>query len=228
MTRQTADVNADTAVRTTRDAVLRAVSAPTVPHMVRAYYDPDGTFAGLTFDTVGNNPADRFSTDDALAISLLDTALTPKAVRDLTEARADEFAELLALVPDPTVVLWEATDAHLDAANSLWRWLCDTINGVGPTRAGKILARKRPALIPIADEVTLRLFKAPSNGLWVTLRAVLADTEVRHTVEALRGDLPETVTTLRLLDTALWMTGSGSEAARTVRALAQAAVHTGD
>lgn len=112
--------------------------------------------------------------------------------------------------------MWDASDRDLAAATTLWERL-QTLPGVGPVIAGKALARKRPALVPIADNVTLRLFAAPKGELWATLGLVLANADTRSAVENVRGDVPSTVTTLRLLDTALWMTGSGSRNAEHVR-----------
>lgn len=209
----------DTAVQITRDAVLHIVRDPVTAHLVQVYYDPGSTFAGFTFDLVGANPPDRFTTDDILAVSLLDTPLGPRAVRDLLQVRGEDFRRLLAVLPGPDVALWEASDDQLDSVEALWLSL-RSINGIGPTRAGKVLARKRPALVPIADKVTVALFDAPSGYLWATLRAVLSDEEVRGAIEALCGDLPATVTTLRLLDTAVWMTGSRSKSVRAARAWA--------
>ena len=55
------------------------------------------------------------------------------------------------------VPLWEATDEQLAKRSSAWRlWdrLMD-IPGVSTARASKLLARKRPHLMPILDSVII-------------------------------------------------------------------------
>lgn len=84
-------------------------------------------------------------------------------------------------------------------------------------RAGKLLARKRPHLIPIVDRVVKRTLRAGSDDYWLSIRSALSDESRRNEIEGLRPPgLTPKVTTLRLLDAAIWMTGSRSTAVKKV------------
>lgn len=69
--------------------------------------------------------------------------------------------------------LHEATDAQIgakSAANDLWRAVRKA--GVGPVTTSKLLARKRPKLLPVIDSVVQDTLKHPARGdFWLTLRS---------------------------------------------------------
>ena len=185
----------------------------------------DAPFAGRLFDSVGR-PDDgvdpeptTFLTGDILAVTLLDIRLKPPAFRALlpTGGRTS-LAALLADVPTD-VRLWEASREILDSANRLWEAL-DAVVGVGPTTVSKLMARKRPHLIPIMDSVTLDRFHFDSldGDSWSVMAQGLSDDKQRQRVEELRSDaVPSGTSLLRLLDVVVWMQGSGSGAAIEVR-----------
>lgn len=185
--------------------------------LVGAYYTPEGKFAGATFESLGENSRDSFGLDDLLALTLLDLALSPPAVRQVLGPRAVRLAQLLGEVPDD-IDLWEATDQQLQAAGLVHAEL-DALPGVGPVKAGKLLARKRPRLIPVIDKHVVAALALPNGSQWRTMRAALAHHDLWKRVErSLRGGVPATVPTLRLLDAAIWMRDSTSRNAREVRA----------
>ena len=181
--------------------------APPADDWVTEYFKPEGPFAADTFDTIGTNDPYRITSDDLLAVTFLDVALPPPAVRLLLGAQAQHVTDLLGPVPSE-IDLWAASEEHLDAAERVWACL-DSLPGVGPVTAGKLLARKRPRLVPIVDSVVESLLGWPTDRYWMTFREVLADPAVRAQVEALRPPgIEQQVSTLRLLDVALWMRGS--------------------
>lgn len=184
--------------------------------LVRAYFDPETPFAGYTFDDLGENPSEEITPSDLLAVSLLDVAIPAPSVRALIENPA-RWSELLRQerIPDD-VPLWEMTDQHYDAANQMWRAL-NELSGVGPTKAGKLMARKRPHLIPIFDEVVGGFLKPWTDDLWKDLRTALSDVELRSRIDSLADRLPRRPSTLRLVDVAIWMRNSGSRNARSAR-----------
>jgi hypothetical protein len=88
--------------------------------------------------------------------------------------------------------------------------------GVGPTKAGKILARKRPLLVPIYDEVVATFLRPTPGQFWIELRAALQDEARRKQLNNLVDGNESGVGTLRALDVAIWMRCGRSE--RAVRA----------
>lgn len=185
--------------------------------LVAAYFTPSHGFAADTFDTLGNNDPYAVTVDDLLAVSLLDVRIPPVAVRGLLGADRGQVAKLLHRI-DPDRDLWASGRADaLEAAGALWTWVRG-YREVGPVIAGKLLARKRPRLIPIVDSVVIDSLRADKFTYWESIAAALENPERRAQVEDLRPEwLTPAVTTLRLLDVAMWMRGSRSETARAVR-----------
>lgn len=110
-----------------------------------------------------------------------------------------------------SVNLWDAGAERLvergGPADSLWR-LLEKQDGAGWVTAGKLLARKRPSLIPVYDNVVRCAFGWPQN-FWTALRDALRQEHGRFlaTLNDLkqRPELPCQVTSLRILDVAVWM-----------------------
>lgn len=195
--------------------VLSFVAEPAT-QLVEQFFDTEGPFAATTFDTLPNNDRNRFTTTDMLAATLLDVALPPPSVRRLLQTEADEFNGLLAMVPDE-VDLWNVSDADLAHAEALYWALC-TLPRVGRTRASKLMARRRPRLIPVVDSVIIEALHLGDDS-WVELRACLRNAAVRQAVEASRPEnaSAESISTLRLLDAAVWMRCSQSRNAKAGR-----------
>lgn len=175
---------------------------PRLDELVALYFAEDRGFAGHLFDEVGENPPAEFTTGDLLAITLLDVALDPIAVREIL-GNPGRWGEALQAVP-PARPLWEATDDELGAANELWESL-NALPGVGPTKAGKLLARKRPLLIPIYDEVVETFLRPTPGQFWAELRAALRSEARRDQLNHLVDGNDSGIGTLRALDVAIWM-----------------------
>jgi hypothetical protein len=126
---------------------------------VAAYFRPEEDFAGLSFTCLGSNPRDAVTASDLLAVSLLDIAWRPEAVRQL----------LYTIRSD--IDLWEASDEDLAAVDPLWDALLQ-MPGVGTATASKLLARKRPRLCPVSDKVVIGAVGVP-GWTWEALRVFL-------------------------------------------------------
>jgi Family of unknown function (DUF6308) len=98
-----------------------------------------------------------------LAVTMLDVRVPPLAVRQLLCGEANEISLLLADVP-ASVPLWRATDAVLSNASKVWELLRNH-RGIDWVTAGKLLARKRPMLIPVYDSVIKGALR-PSGSFW--------------------------------------------------------------
>lgn len=198
-------------------ARLRAdLAVPRMAKLVTAYFDPAGPFAGWSFDTIGANQANEVTCDDLLAVSLLDISWDPRAVRRLLYEQAATVAGFLARI-GPDTALWEAATEELRAADELWPVLCG-LPGVQDAVASKLMARKRPHLVPITDSVIVTAVGTPGST-WPTLRRCFQDPEFRDDIEELRDQCPEArdASLLRVFDVAIWMRYSNSTAARKAR-----------
>jgi hypothetical protein len=196
--------------------------------LVGAYYNPSaqtysGTrnvlFAGRYFDELPDNKPGSFTAGDLAAASLLDVRFGPHVVLELLER--DECNDLLAKIPTE-LAIWDAPADELgrdSAAWRLWRQLV-SIPGVSTTRASKLLARKRPHLMPILDSVIVDRLALREVDAWQALRAAVTP-ELRDRIDGLAGAATghgaRRPSTLRLLDVATWMRFSRSGHARAVR-----------
>lgn len=187
--------------------------------LVAQFFDTTGPFAATTFDTLPDNPYDRFTAADLLAVTLLDVALPPSSVRRILDTEATVFSELLAAIP-ADIDLWDASDVELDNARALY-WALRKLHKVGRTRASKLMARKRPRLIPVIDSVILAALQLGDDS-WFELRECLNDSGIRDQIEAIRPENLSTrdISTLRLLDAAVWMRSSRSRHAQNARRIA--------
>jgi len=197
---------------------IDAVLEPPAAELVAAYFEPatENRFAAEAFDTLGENDPLVIGADDILATTLLDIRFSPAAVRAILGPDRGDLMDLLRDVPSGADI-WQATDREFAHARVLWNRL-RTYHGIESVVAGKLMARKRPRLIPIIDSVVTRTLRFPSGTYWLTLRQALGDAKRRTRIEALRPlGLSPAVSTLRLLDVAVWMRGSESANARRVR-----------
>lgn len=148
---------------------------------------------------------------------------------------AVEIGRLLAQLPTD-LDLVDATDADLAVTDRLWAEI--RRKNLGPTRASKLLARKRPRLCPVIDSfVTAQLGHGQGRtDFFRSLRSVLQDADLglpahlgvlrEAAVAAARSGSPEVLTDsglvpglqaaerigrlsdLRVLDIVLWMAES--------------------
>ncbi len=185
---------------------------------VRIFYDDDSSFAGSTFLGIESDP-NCIEAEDLLAVTLMGEMFPAKAVRQLLfGAERDIASKLLAEIKNDA--LW---DVDIDALHSpgnpvfdLWQ-LLDDLPYVGATRASKLMARKRPELIPIYDRIIGERIAGPAE-YWYVFHAFLTHEQHRRTVEDLRSTAGlEGVALLRVLDTAIWMRYSRGTAAKSVR-----------
>ena len=69
------------------------------------------------------------------------------------------LSELLRAIPHDQP-LWEATGQTLSAAHDLFVEL-DALPAAGAVNAGKLMARKRPRLVPVIDKHVIAGFRHP-------------------------------------------------------------------
>jgi hypothetical protein len=180
----------------------------------------DNEFTGAHFDTFGTNAPNSMTADDLIAVACLSKHVPARATLGILGDHSIKITTLLAYIP-PDLLLedipFHEHDKYFgDGTPSLrlWRLLRrhdSTPWGVGATTASKLMARKRPALIPIYDSVVAGVtgFKN-SDGTWRAWHEAFAtDSQLIVRLRSLRSDLGlHGISLLRVLDVVLWMHGS--------------------
>lgn len=195
---------------------------------LRTYY---AEYSGAWFERLSDlaHPF-LFTASDFVAVSTLGVIVPPRVAIWLLEGAGREAAASLLTAIPVGVPIWEATDEILDEgspAHQLWELLQerqwgrpDRANGVGPVTAGKLLAAKRPDLVPIWDQWVDDALGRVDN-FWLAIRYALMDTSFRAILAETRdeADLPSTPSLLRILDIVVWMRhyGHGESGDDTVR-----------
>ena len=171
-------------------------------------------FTGSRFETLADRDPHRITGNDLVAVSTLGVAVPAHVAIWLLGDGRRRVAELLREIP-VDVDIWDSGDA-LQPGGAAWE-LWDLLigcgwpdprpgNGMGGTITSKLMAAKRPRLIPVRDSVVRQ--ELPSTGqVWADLRHALADEALRERIEVATSSAPAHVSLLRRLDVALWMRG---------------------
>jgi hypothetical protein len=182
---------------------------------VRGYLHGDavrgvGPCTGGFFDDLGHrgepDPSpDQFTAADLLALQMLDARLPSEQIPWLLED--PEIGVLLARIPADAVI-WDEDAPVLTEPWQLSDLLHDR-HGLGDATTTKLLARKRPHLIPVADAVVtlaLRPTRPSAAWCWLGLRERLQDAGLRDRLTdiAIEADGPA-LPLLRVLDIAIRM-----------------------
>jgi hypothetical protein len=153
--------------------------------------------------------ADRLTGADLAALPLLSVRLARgELIIDLLETHAGKINALLSAIPTDVTMHEAAWYLYADnsAAYELYL-LLRSCRGVGRTTAYKLLARKRPHLLPVYDDRLRTMLARPSNSWaclwsWFQVRPERAIGLVNLRDEV--GDIDD-VSLLRVLDVALWV-----------------------
>lgn len=184
-------------------------------------------YSGSKFETFTGggdviNP-NQITAADLIAVSMLSVHVPGQAALGIMENLSGEIEELLKQVP--VGLHLEDLSKHgfgrlLDIgspADQLWQLLrqhADTW-GIGQTTASKILARKRPHLIPIYDSIVKeRVGLSGSGEQWVRWWEAFQGEEGRKfaiRLESIRKASGQShLSLLRVIDIVLWMDGNGA------------------
>lgn len=197
----------------------RSHAADELQSYFRAVDGGESTYTGRWFDQLdggGDRPPhhDHVTAADLVAVEMLSVRVPPETSAQLLHGRVGrQITDLLRQIPTG-ISLWQPEATQLittgEAADRAWHLLTSQ-TGIGWVTAGKLLARKRPHLIPVFDEVVACALGAPS-GFWQTLhhaltRTVGASQTPAQLVHRLRceASVPEVVSDLRVLDVVIWM-----------------------
>jgi len=195
--------------------------SPTPGGALLRYFHGSRRFSGSVFDSYaggGDRPGveNRVTHEDVLAVAAVNVTVSAKLCRQLLhEPVAGRLEQLLRQLPTD-VDLWDADDDLLAVAAEAWemiRTLDEDGHGSADrwVTASKLLARKRPRLVPLYDEKVRRVVAlADGTDWWLSLREALRrdceDNEVRHRVRQAMSEasVPGYVSVLRSLDVIIW------------------------
>jgi hypothetical protein len=167
---------------------------------------------GAHFECFGVNEPNRITADDLIAVSMLTVFVPARAAREILDDDADKISKLLAAI-SPDVALTDPRGSELVADHSeaakLWKLLRKP--NIGPTIASKLMARKRPALIPVQDSVVRAAVGwTRGSNFWTGMRDLLLTGDDGAVLGRLRriraaAGIADRYTDLRTFDVVVWM-----------------------
>jgi hypothetical protein len=202
--------------------------------LVKEYFEKDGDgrfrYSGAYFERLGGGGdrpevAYQVTAEDLMAVSMLSVRVIRHYALDVLVYQSREISGLLADIPVGVSLADAGADEFIAEGRpawELWRLLREIHpplhrNRLGPVAAGKLLARKRPHLIPVYDSYVERaLGRTRTHGTWwrdlrceLTKDPVLVDR--LEGVRARAGADAAHLSLLRTFDIMCWMVGGGSE-----------------
>jgi len=196
--------------------------APSAVELVQRYFASHASgpaFTGSLFNTWaggGELHPDVVTSDDLIAVQFLSMRPFSETIWRILEGQRREISAALSRIPQDAT-LWgppARVDADLAHAAAAWEIL-RAIPGAGWVTAGKILARKRPNLVPVYDSV-VRGVVGGGDAYWMSLRSWLGqrpsaggctNVDQLRAIRAEAGISADRLPDLRVLDVVLWMTG---------------------
>jgi hypothetical protein len=192
---------------------------------LREYYEPAAehragvVHIGCRFDTWaggGARPevADIITADDVIAVSLLGVAVPGRTAILLLDQQAEQYSALLAEI-GPDRDLAEVPDDEIRPDWPAWRAhdVLRALDGLDWVGAAKLLARKRPRLIPAYDRA-VRAALGGEHYFWEPLRGSLrADgAALHHRLLAIRDQagVGTEISAIRVFDIIAWMDARGA------------------
>jgi hypothetical protein len=169
--------------------------------------NPGDQFTGRHFEPYSDlGEADRFGPSDVLAVRTLSVDVPVESAAELLLTRGEWFSEYLADVPVERDMWDVERDVFADeSAASLTHARLRTLDGVDWVTAGKLLASKRPRLLPVYDNLVKSLLNPHGGAFWLPLYDQLSDPQRRSKIDIACSTAPEHVSLLRRIDVALWM-----------------------
>jgi hypothetical protein len=196
------------------ESIIRMLDGPATAARLGHYY---AEFTGRHFDSFagGGDAAsvrDRITAEDLIAVQMLSVSVPAAQCVDLLEGElGSALTAQLAQIPTGIDLGTGAADRHLAdgmPAERAWRLLnTREPNGIGWVIAGKVLARKRPRLIPVYDRVVRCALGRPRDyWQWLDGRFRQDDGRLREHLQTIRdkADIPAAVSILRVFDVAVW------------------------
>lgn len=201
-----------------REQLWRVVDSSSAAATLTDYFRPEAgpaavTWTGGWFERLAGGgdraqTANSITADDLVAVTMLGVQMPAAVCVNLLHGPLGEAIGSL-LVSIPVDVALEDAEAELvrtgSSADMAWHLLTEQ-HGVDWVIAGKLLARKRPQLVPVYDNV-VRCGLGTPGSFWESLRLELRrdDRRLAARLHTLRDDagVPH-VSAIRVLDVLLW------------------------
>jgi len=175
---------------------------------LRHYFS--GHYTGALFEKLTDREEpNAITARDIVAVTALGVRVPVRAADWILGAGRAEISDLLSMIPNG-VPIWE--NVRLDLSSKAWElWtVLDAQYKVGATITSKLLAAKRPHLLPIWDQYVVDGVQPKKNEYWVGWQEALSGesgAELRAVCEAIRqeADAPDCLSVLRILDIVIWM-----------------------
>lgn len=171
-------------------------------------------FTGSAFEKLIDNKSPNYITSkDLIAVSMLGVNVPATAARWILVEGKQELSSLLSAI-DPHL---DISDSDCDLSNGSPAWLLFSKlaerYGLGRTITSKILAAKRPGLIPIYDQHVAAYLGFSREDYWNPWREFMQSDE-GHKCANRVSDLAinlgiHGISQLRLLDVVIWMKQHG-------------------
>lgn len=198
--------------------IVRKATEPAAV-LLQRYYKANSfgvpNYSGARFEAVASLNPDPHSIGpaDFTAVSMLSVDIPAQAAIRLLGRDALEITELLRRIPpDKDIIDIDSNELVSGSAVSrLWDVLRRGGDGLGRTKTSKLIAAKRPRLIPIWDNFVEQATGLDTADYWRQFQRVLTvdDYAMWNWLTDLRShapNVPATVSNLRILDVLLWMT----------------------
>ena len=185
---------------------------------LRDYFE---RFEGSWFDRLADHDHPySITARDIVAVSTLEVSIPPQTAIWLLGEGTGLVTALLEMIP-PSWTIWQP-DADLTREGAAWQlWNVLDCNwwppghsdpGMGTTRISKLMAAKRPNLVPIQDSyVCAGIFanKQPRNYWqpWQVLHRSVEGTTLRQHADSIREEagVGKHLSVLRVIDIIIWM-----------------------
>lgn len=178
-------------------------------------------YSGAYFERIGGGGdrediANQFTAEDLLAVTMLSVRIEGYHALEILRYQASKLNDLLSQIPHDLALQDPRATAHIaksGPARRLWDTICDIeprpqSNRIGPVAAGKLLARKRPRLLPVYDSRIKKVLNRPrtDNQWWHDLHdQLINDPGLIQELEAVRNRAGAGhMSLLRVFDVMCW------------------------
>jgi Family of unknown function (DUF6308) len=179
-------------------------------------------YSGAYFERIGGGGgrediADQFTAEDLLAVTMLSVRIEGYHALEVLCYQAGTLNGLLSQIPHNIALHDPGAAAHIakdGAAWTLWEAICDIeprpgSGRIGPVAAGKLLARKRPDLLPVYDSRIKKVLSRPRQDIWwwdALHKKLVSDPGLIEELKAVReGAGAGHMSLLRVFDVMCWM-----------------------